>query len=247
MRFNAPLSPRRSIAFGGVDVEVVRALKNAHDVSFNDVVVAAVAGGLRRRLSAGGENPAEPLLAFVPTNVRTTDHDGGIENAISSFVVPIPTDREHAADRIRDARDAMIEAKARHAAVPATLLEDANAMVFPVVFGPMAAGMLRLMGTSLVAPPLNLTLSNVPGPPMRLYLDGAPLQTVAPLSLVFDGVALNVTVVSYAGRLEIGVVGDAEAVPDAWGIVGDIEAEFAELSAALQPSSPSSAGTAAKL
>jgi WS/DGAT/MGAT family acyltransferase len=233
-RFNGPLSPNRSIAFGSVPVELVKALKNAHEATFNDVVVAAVAGGLRRRLAAGDELPDDPLLAFVPANVRTGDGgDGRIENAISSFVVAIPTDEPGAHERVVRARDGMTAAKQRHASTPVTLLEDANAMVFPVAFGALASGMLKLMGTKLVSPPLNLTLSNVPGPPTQLHLDGAPLEQVAPLSLIFDGVTLNVTVVSYAGRLELGIVADRDALPDAWELVSDIEAEFADMHAAL--------------
>lgn len=233
MRFNGALSPRRAIAFGEVDVEVVRRLKAAHGTTFNDIVTAAVAGGLRRRLRATGELPDRPLVAFVPANVRPAAHAGQIENAISSFVVPIPTHVDDVVARVRASRTAMSAAKARHASAPTTLLEDANAMIFPVVFAPLALGLLRLMGSGLVSPPLNLTLSNVPGPPMVLHLDGAPLERVAPLSLVFDGVALNVTVVSYAGKLEIGVVGDAEHVPDVWEIVEAVREELAAMLAAL--------------
>ncbi|MCW3016441.1 MAG: wax ester/triacylglycerol synthase family O-acyltransferase [Solirubrobacterales bacterium] len=233
VRFNGPLSPGRSIAFGRVDLELVKALKTAAAVSFNDVVVAAVAGGLRRRLDATDGVPSEPLLAFVPSSVRTPGDDGRISNAISSFVVPVPTHLPQAADRVRAAAAGMTNAKTRHADAPITLLDDANELIFPIVFAPLAGGILRLMGSGLFAPPLNLVLSNVPGPPLRLHMDGAPMVQVAPLSLVFDGVALNITVVSYAGQLEIGVVGDRELVPDAWELVGDIEAEFAELYAAL--------------
>lgn len=237
MRFNGSLSPNRSVAFGSVPVEDVRRLKAAHASTFNDVVIGTVAGGLRRHLQAGDELPEDPLLAFVPTNVRAAGHDGRIENAISSFVVAVPTDLDDAAERVSAARLNMSAAKARHAAAPTTLLEDANAMIFPIVFAPLAVGILKLMGSGLVDPPLNLTISNVPGPPMPLYLDGAPLERAAPLSLVFDGVVVNITVVSYAGRLEIGLVGDAEIVPDAWEIVEAIEAEFADMLAALEPAS----------
>jgi diacylglycerol O-acyltransferase len=232
VRYNGPLSPGRSIAFGRVDLDVVKVVKDAAGVSFNDVVVAAVAGGLRRRLGATDGVPAEPLLAFVPSSVRTPGDDGRISNAISSFVVPVPTHLPQAADRVRAAARGMTEAKTRHADAPVTLLEDANELIFPLVFAPLAGGMLRLMGSGLFAPPLNLVLSNVPGPPLRLHLDGAPMEEVAPLSLVFDGVALNITVVSYAGQLEIGVVGDRELVTDAWDLVQDIREELTELHAA---------------
>jgi WS/DGAT/MGAT family acyltransferase len=233
MRFNGPLSPGRSVAYGRVDLSVVRELKGASGVSFNDVVVAAVAGGLRRRLQATDGVPAEPLLAFVPSSVRTPGEDGRISNAISSYVVPVPTHLAEPSGRLRAAAAGMDLAKSRHADAPTTLLEDANELIFPMVFAPLAGGIMRLMGSGYVAPPLNLVLSNVPGPPVRLYLDGAPMEEVAPLSLVFDGATLNITVVSYAGQMEIGVVGDRELVDDAWELVADIEAEFADLHASI--------------
>ncbi|WP_354698857.1 Putative diacylglycerol O-acyltransferase [Paraconexibacter sp. AEG42_29] len=233
VRFNGPLSPGRSIAFGRVSLDVVRTLKSASGASFNDVVVGAVAGGLRRRLAATDGVPDEPLLAFVPSSVRTANSDGKISNAISSYVVPVPTQLADPVARLQAAAEGMNTAKARHADAPTTLLEDANELIFPLVFAPLAGGIMRLMGSGLLAPPLNLVLSNVPGPPVTLHLDGAPMEEVAPLSLIFDGAALNVTVVSYAGELEIGVVGDRELVPDAWDLVADIQAEFADLYAAL--------------
>jgi WS/DGAT/MGAT family acyltransferase len=231
-RFNGPLTNRRSLAFGSVPVADVRAAKTAHGVSFNDLVVAAVAGGVRRRLRATGDLPEQPLLAFVPANVRTDAQstDGG--NAISSYVVEIPTNLDDGSERVRAAGAALTAAKDRHATTPPTLMDDANVIVPPAVFGVFARSVMRIIGAGTVAPPLNLLLSNVPGPPVQVYLDGAPLERFAPFSLIFAGAALNVTVISYAKRLEIGVVGDRELVPDAWELVADIEAEFAELFAA---------------
>jgi WS/DGAT/MGAT family acyltransferase len=233
MRFNGPLAAGRAIAFGHVDVDLVRALKAAHGVTFNDIVVAAVAGGLRRRLEATGGVPDEPLLAYVPTNVRATRRNGQMGNAISSYIAPLPTDRADPGDRVRAAHEGMADLKRRNGAAPPTLLEDANALFFPPVLGPLAGGALRLMGAGVLAPPVNLVLSNVPGPPATVYFDGAPMERVAPLSLVFDGAVLNVTVVSYGGRLEIGVVGDRELVSDAWELVDDIRTEIEELHGAL--------------
>lgn len=233
VRWNGPLSDGRSVAWGTVPVATVRALKDRHGVTFNDVVVAAVGGGLRRRLIAGDELPDDPLLAFVPVNIRADGEDLTSGNLISSYVVPVPTDVPDATARIRAAHVAMAEAKARGRATPQTLMRDANALIPPAVFGIMAGGMLALMASGRIAPPLNLTVSNVPGPPRRLHLAGAPMASIAPLSLVFGGVTLNVTVVSYAGELQIGVVGDRELVPDAWELAGDIVAEFDALAAAI--------------
>ncbi len=229
VRWNGPLSAGRSVAWATVPVDTVRTIKSHHEVSFNDVVVAAVGGGLRRRLLAGDELPEDPLLAFVPVNIRAEGENPTSGNLISSFVVPVPTNEPDAAARIRAAHDGMAAAKALGKTTPQTLMRDANAIIPPAVFPIMAGGMLALLGSGRIAAPLNLTISNVPGPPQRLHLAGAPATVIAPLSLIFGGVALNVTVVSYAGELQIGVVGDAELVPDAWELVADIEAEFAEL------------------
>ncbi|MDO3399476.1 MULTISPECIES: WS/DGAT domain-containing protein [Mycobacteriaceae] len=69
----------------------------------------------------------------------------------------------------------------------------------------------------------------MPGPSDGLTLLGAPLLAHYPLSLIFDGIALNITVVSYRDGMDIGVVGDAEAVPDAADLVEDLRTEFAAL------------------
>jgi WS/DGAT/MGAT family acyltransferase len=231
-RFNAPLSGGRRVAAGSVPLETVKALKRHHDVSFNDIVMAGIAGGLRRRLSAGDELPAQPLLAFVPANVRPAgDTSGG--NAISSFVVPIPTHEDDGDARVAYAHRAMADAKARHAHVPATLMEDANAVIPPALFGVAADWLMRFVGSGRVDPPVNLIISNVPGPPATAYLDGIPMVQAWPLSLIFSGVGLNATVVSVADRLEIGLVGDAELVPDICELLADVLAEFDAMAAVL--------------
>jgi len=228
LRFNGPLSPSRSVAFATVEKALVLDVKRRHGVSYNDVVMAAIAGGLRRHLGATGELPDRPLLAFVPANVRAEGQrlQG---NAISSFVVPIPTDRPDAVDRLQEASLAMRRAKARHQLTPPTLMDDANNLIPPMAFGVLAGGMLRLLGSGWIAPPLNLLISNVPGPPRRVHLAGAPMEAFYPMSLVFGGAALNVTVMTYADRVDLGLVGDAVLVPDAAEILAAIEDEFRAL------------------
>lgn len=232
-RFNGALSASRIVAFGSVPVQIVKDLKNHHEVTFNDVVIAGVAGGLRRRLLATDEVPDAPLVAFVPTSVRSTDAAGGFGNAISSFVVPIPTHLDEPARRIRFARRAMVAAKERHQGIPTSLLADTNALIPPVVFGAVAGVAMQLMDSGRVAPPVNLTISNVPGPPFRISAFGREVSGQYPASLIFGGVGLNITVVSYGDALEIGMVGDGELLPDLWDLVEDVRQEFAALHAAI--------------
>jgi diacylglycerol O-acyltransferase len=232
-RFNGPLSSGRIVAFGSVPVSVVKDLKNAHSVTFNDIVIAGVSGGLRRRMQVTGGAPDAPLVAFVPTSVRGKAPDGTFGNAISSYVVPIPTHRDDPAARIRFTRRAMTAVKERHEAIPTTLLTDTNALIPPALFGAVAGVAMRLMDSGSVAPPVNLTISNVPGPPQRVRAFGHEVVAQYPASLIFGGVGLNITVVSYGDALEIGMVGDAELVPDLWDLVGDVREEFAQMHAAI--------------
>jgi WS/DGAT/MGAT family acyltransferase len=232
-RFNGPLSATRTVAFASMPLHVVKDHKNAHGVTFNDIVIAAVAGGLRRRMEATGDLPDAPLVAFVPTSVRAPAADGGFGNAISSFVVPIPTHRADPARRIRFAHRSMEAAKERHKGIPTTLLADMNGLIPPILFGTVAGVAMRLMDSGQVAPPVNLTISNVPGPPFRVTSFGRTVAAQYPASLIFGGVGLNVTVVSYDDQLEIGMVGDGELLPDLHELVGDVCEEFAALHAAI--------------
>jgi len=232
-RFNGPLSATRTVAFASLPLHVVKDLKNAHGVTFNDIVIAAVAGGLRRRMQATGEVPDAPLVAFVPTSVRAPVSDGGFGNAISSFVVPIPTHHAEPERRIRFAHRSMQAAKDRHRGIPTTLLADMNALIPPVLFGTVASVAMRLMDSGQVAPPVNLTISNVPGPPFRVTSFGRVVAAQYPASLIFGGVGLNVTVVSYDDQLEIGMVGDGKLLPDLHELVDDVREEFAALHAAI--------------
>ena len=92
---------------------------------------------------------------------------------------------------------------------------------------------MELVSSRFVRPPVNLIISNVPGSPVKFACHGAPLVAHYPLSLVFDGFTLNITVVSYEQGLDIGIVGDAETLPDAWDLMDDFHHELAELTAAL--------------
>ena len=95
-RFNTKLSAQRSVAFGAVSLGEVKAIKNRLGVTVNDVVIALCAGALRRRLSATGDLPADPLVAYMPVSTRLPDAKERYGNAISSIIAPILTHLAHA-------------------------------------------------------------------------------------------------------------------------------------------------------
>lgn len=225
-RINGPLSDGRRVAFASLPIDAVKQVKQRLGVSFNDVVIAMVAGAMRRRL--GDALPADPLLAFVPASIRPTG-DGTYGNAISSYVVPIPTHVDAPGARVAEAHRVMGVAKTRHEAVPSTLLADANMLIPPALFRIVAGGAMQLIASGRIAPPINLMVSNVPGPPVPMYCAGARIAAHFPLSIVMAGVGLNVTVVSYDRQLDVGIVGDRELMPDVWELMDDLAAELQAL------------------
>ena len=112
-------------------------------------------------------------------------------------------------------------------------MSDVNEPIPPPMFGIAARGLMELASSRFVRPPVNLIISNVPGSPVKLTCRGASLLAHYPMSLVFGGFTLNITVVSYGEGLDIGIVGDGQTLPDAWDLVDDIRLELAELAAVV--------------
>lgn len=230
-RFNAKLSAARSVAFGTVPLSEVKAIKNGLGITVNDVVIALCAGALRRRLTSTGDLPADPLVAYIPFSTRLPDGQDRYGNAISSIIAPIPTHLADARERLAFAHETLARAKQRAREAPPTLMSDVNDPIPVPIFGIAARGLMELVSSRFVSPPVNLIVSNVPGSPVKLACLGAPLLAHYPMSLVFDGFTLNITVVSYDQGFNIGIVGDAQTLTDAWDLMNDIRLELAELSA----------------
>ena len=238
-RLNGRISPHRRFAFATLSLDDVKAIKRTLGVTVNDVVLGVCAGALRRRLSAANELPSEPLLAMVPVSVRGTEERGTFGNRVSMMIVPLPTNDADPQRRLRRVHEAMRSAKERHRATPATLLQDANHFVPPALLARASRVVGSMSARDRLAPPVNVVISNVPGSPAPLFLAGARLEAQYPVSVILDGAALNITVLSYRDGLDFGVVGDRELVPDVWELIEDLRLELADLSALITaPSAP---------
>lgn len=213
-RFNGRVSPHRRFSFGSVPLDRVKAIKNELGITVNDVVVAICATAMRDWLLERDELPDEPLVAMVPVSVRTQEQRGTYGNRVGVMIAPIPTDVADPRERLLRSHEIMRAAKSRHRAVPASLLQDVTQFIPPAVFARAARVTAQL--TAGIAPPLNLVISNVPGPSMPLYCAGAQLQAHFPVSVVTDGVGLNITCMSYRDHIDFGIVVDRDMVDDAW-------------------------------
>ena len=215
-RFNTRVSPHRRFSFGSLSLDRVKAVKNELGITVNDVVVAMCASALRHWLLERDELPDEPLVAMVPVSVRTQEQMGTFGNRVSAMFVPIPTDVADPRDRLMRAHEIMKAAKDRHRALPATLLQDVTQFVPPAIHARATRVVTQLSALPRVRPALNLVISNVPGPREPLYSAGATMVANYPVSVIADGVGLNITCMSYLDHVDFGIVVDRDQVDDAW-------------------------------
>ncbi|WP_169952373.1 wax ester/triacylglycerol synthase family O-acyltransferase [Microbispora sp. H11081] len=229
--FSGPISRHRRFAFGQLPLDEVKRVKNAFGVTVNDVVMAMCATALRRWLVKRDELPRQPLVAGIPVSTRGQAPNGSAANEVMLTMTTLPTDVADPRDRLLSVNRSMRLIKERLAAAPATwLLEFSQAM--PAALSALAArSAFRL--ASRTAPAMNLMISNVPGPQTPLYVCGARVTALYPMSVITDvSGGINITVFSYDGRLGFGIVSDRDMVPDVWDLIDylwDSLAEYAAL------------------
>ncbi|MEL7155089.1 MAG: wax ester/triacylglycerol synthase family O-acyltransferase [Actinomycetota bacterium] len=231
--FNAAIGPHRRWAYCSLPLDEVKQVKNAAGATVNDVVLATVAGALRSWLEDQSALPDRPLAAMVPLSVRAEGDDDRIGNYISATVTTLATHLDDAGARLAAVKGGMDEAKKQHAALPADILTDLSQVTPPAV----AALAARLVASTKLADrvtlPFNLVVSNVPGPPIPIYLAGARITDHYPVSTIVDGVGLNVTVMSVDGRLGFGYVADRDLIPDLWDLADRTAPALVELADAV--------------
>jgi WS/DGAT/MGAT family acyltransferase len=217
--FNGRISPHRRFAFGQLPLDDVKAVKNHHGTTVNDVVVSICAGAVRRWLLEHDELPGEPLVTQIPVSVRTDEEMGTYGNRILLMSAALLTDEADPVERLRRTHEALLEMKERHRALPADLLQDANHFIPPAVFSRAARLTFRAQTSGVGRPNWNLVISNVPGPQIPLYLAGARMDANYPVSVITDGMGLNITVMSYMGHLDFGILADRDQMPDVWSLI----------------------------
>ena len=212
--FNGPITAHRRFAYASLPLDEVKQVKNAFGMTVNDVVLALTAGVLRRWLLDHDALPSSPLVAAVPVSVRDEESETG-GNVVSVMVVALPTNLGDAIDRLEAVHAEVTTAKEEFDAVPATLLQDLSAILPTSLSGLASRALFRLVTVPGVL--FNLFVSNVPGPQLPLYIAGARVEGIYPVSAVSDvSGGLNITLFSYDGSLDVGFIACREMVPDVW-------------------------------
>jgi diacylglycerol O-acyltransferase / wax synthase len=200
----------------------------AHNATVNDVVLAMCAGALRRYLIEQDALPGSALTAGVPVSLRALGGFDDAGNAVGIVPCSLATHLDEPRDRLTEIIASMNEAKAE--------LATQSPLQIQLRTGLIATGSLlatQVPGAADFAPlPVNLIISNVPGPREPLYWDGARMQGMYPLSVPQQGQALNITVVSYANRLNFGLTGDRRRLPHLQHMLTHLEDSLVELETA---------------
>ncbi len=220
---NVPITGARRFVAQSYDLGRVNAVRKATGTTLNDVVLAMCAGALRSYLREQDALPEQPLVSMVPVSLRADD-DEETGNAVGVVLCNLGTHLADPAARLDLVRRSMQEGKLSLQGLDATGVMLLSALSFaPLGLGPL------FRFEALRKPPFNIVISNVPGPRDPLYWRGNRLDGTYPVSILTDGQAMNITVTTYAGSLEFGIVGDRRVLPSLQRMIDHLEEALTEL------------------
>lgn len=211
--FNGQISAHRRLGISHAALADVRKVKSTFGTSVNDVVLAMSAGALRRWLDERGALPTEALITMIPVSVRDDSQRSAMGNKVSAMFTPLPTNISDPVKRLLACNQTTQAAKSAQAAIPPGLVDGVTNFTPPLLMA-RAARVAFETGLIYRLYPSNLVISNVPGPDVQAYMGGAKLEAIYPVSVILDGQGLNITVQSYRGQLNFGLLADRDMVPD---------------------------------
>ncbi len=232
--FNGSLTSRRSVCLTRVDLDTVLGIRRAFGTTVNDVVLAASGTALRDYLLARGELPRSDLVAAVPVSAHREVHDSEVANQVSNMMVNLPLHPDDPGERLTAVHANTTDSKALQSAFGPDSLQELTSFTLPPVMT-AAARLYSGLGLARLHPPvLNLVISNVPGPPVDLYCSGARVTGIFPMGPVMEGSGVNITVLSEARHLNVGIMACPDLLDDVdelgRGFVSAVE-ELADLAA----------------
>jgi diacylglycerol O-acyltransferase len=235
-RFNVPVGPHRRFMWVDGDLKEFKAVKDALGGTVNDVVLAAVAGGLGGYLRRHDEDTNDVVLrAMVPVSVRADADRGALGNQVAAMWAPLPVGIVDPVQRLHTVTESMREVKDSGQAVGAQVLTSLSGFA-PTTIVSQAA---RLQARQRL---FNLVVTNVPGPQIPLYLLGRELHALYPMVPLAKNTALGIAIMSYNGQMNFGLSADYDALADLEALADDLRAAIRELVAAAAPGNPPRSG-----
>jgi WS/DGAT/MGAT family acyltransferase len=213
---------RRTFVGARVRLDEVKEVRQQLGGTVNDVVLACVAGALRRRLLARGEGVPDRLRVVCPVSIRTADQHQQLGNHLSAMFVDLPLGDPDPVTRLATIRAATAHLKDEEQALGAAFVLDMTRYAAPTMLGLTA----RLVHRQ---PFVNLVVTNVPGPQAPLFCMGARMLEAFPLVPLSRNLGLGIAILSYCGVLHFGLWADADLHPDLTDLGREVEAAFTEL------------------
>lgn len=218
---NQGITGSRRFAAQSYSLDRIRDVGRERNATINDVVLAMCASALRRYLIDLDALPNKPLVAMVPLSIRRDEGASG--NQVAMILASLGTDLADPAERLLTIKRSIAAEKRRYAEMtPGEILAYAAALLGPT-------GLNFLTGAAPKWQAFNIVISNVPGPKKPLFLNGAEIEGMYPVSIVVDGQALNITITSYCDKLEFGIIACHRTLPHIQRLLEYLEMGLAEL------------------
>jgi diacylglycerol O-acyltransferase len=229
---NQPIGPHRRVLWIRFSLDDLKAIKNALGGTVNDVFLAIVSGALGRWLRRRGiRTEGLELRGIVPVSVRADEKKGALGNQITAMLGPLPVYAKDPVERLRIVSAAMQGLKESRQAVGAETLTRLQGFAPPTILA--QASRLNFSTRAY-----NLLVTNVPGPQFPLYLLGREMEELVPVPFLAPERALAVAIMSYNGSVDIGLMGDYDAMSDLDEFGGDVERSLSELVEAARRAKP---------
>jgi diacylglycerol O-acyltransferase / wax synthase len=229
--FNVGINAERVFVTASMPFAECKLMAKSIGASFNDIVLWMCSTALRSYLAKHASIPKKPLVAAMPVSLRD-DSNKDLGNQASMSLANLATHIAHPAKRMAAIMESTGKVKKALVSLKAVLPTDYPSFLAPWVVGGAARLALKTYGRGGVVEKLplvaNLVISNVPGPQMPLYMAGARMLTFHPLSIVMHGLGLNITVQTYAGSVDFGIIAGKKALPHAQDLADALLAAFEE-------------------
>src|SRR4051794_1682917 len=229
---NVPIGPHRRLQSVRASLEDFKTVKRAFGGTVNDVVLAVVAGALRRWLrSRGVRTEGMELRALVPMSIRSEEEMSAGGNRIAAMRGPLPVYVDDPVERLNVVREAMSGVKESKQALGAEVIAGLQDFAPPTL---LAQASRLNFSTRL----FNLIVTNVPGPQFPLYLLGRELQELVPVAFLPENHALAIAIMSYNGTVDFGLLADYDAMADVDFVALAIRESLEELLEAARTTAP---------
>ena len=227
-RMNAAIEGKRLFATARIPLDGAKAIARHYEAKLNDAVLAIVAGALRRHFAKERGARSKAMIAAVPVSLRAPG-DTSPANQVSMMFVSLATQIADPGKRMAAIVAASVQAKRLSGSLRGALPTDLPSLGLPWLMAAVTPLFRNVVAAKRMPVIANLVVSNVPGPQVPLYLAGMRLVAYYPVSIVTHGLGLNVTIVSYDGSMDFGLLAARSALPDLPRLARHLHESYREL------------------